>query len=137
VIKVERVSDGDPLGFEVIVREGNGETRHQVTLARGTCKRLTMGTNIERGGIDGKTQTQEIIGSWTNIRKAGNQLIGRIVWANFDHWPKGKYIRDLVRHGHLRTVSVGFKPLERQPLSKEASEDFGPFRFTPRTTPEP
>jgi hypothetical protein len=45
VIKVERVSDGDPLGFEVIVRLGNGETRHHVTLARDTCKRLTMGTH--------------------------------------------------------------------------------------------
>jgi hypothetical protein len=45
VINVERVSDGDPLGFEVIVRAGNGETRHHVTLARDTCKRLTMGTH--------------------------------------------------------------------------------------------
>ncbi|WP_341512027.1 hypothetical protein [Bradyrhizobium sp. ISRA442] len=41
---VERVSDGDPLGFEVIVRVGDGETRHHVTLARDTCERLTMGT---------------------------------------------------------------------------------------------
>ena len=51
MIKVERVSDGDPLGFEVIVREGNGETRHQVTLARGTCKRLTMGTHTPENFI--------------------------------------------------------------------------------------
>jgi hypothetical protein len=45
VINVERVSDGDPLGFEVIVGVGHGETRHHVTLARETCKRLTMGTH--------------------------------------------------------------------------------------------
>lgn len=43
MIKVERVSDGDPLGFEVIVRVGSGETRHRVTLARDACKRLAMG----------------------------------------------------------------------------------------------
>ncbi|MEH2513525.1 hypothetical protein V1291_004879 [Nitrobacteraceae bacterium AZCC 1564] len=45
MIKVERVGDGDPLEFEVIVRVGNGETRHHVTLARETCERLTMGTH--------------------------------------------------------------------------------------------
>jgi rhamnose utilization protein RhaD (predicted bifunctional aldolase and dehydrogenase) len=44
MIKVERASDGDPLAFEVIVRAGDGETRHRVTLAQDTCKRLTMGT---------------------------------------------------------------------------------------------
>jgi hypothetical protein len=43
VIKIQQVSDGDPLGFEVIVRVGSGETRHHVTLARDICKRLTMG----------------------------------------------------------------------------------------------
>jgi hypothetical protein len=44
VIKVERVGEGDPLEFEVIVGVGNGETRHHVTMARDTCERLTMGT---------------------------------------------------------------------------------------------
>jgi hypothetical protein len=45
VIKVERTGEGDPLEFEVIVRVGNGETHHHVTMARDTCKRLTMGTH--------------------------------------------------------------------------------------------
>ena len=45
MIKVERISDGDPVGFEVIVRVGNGETRHHVTLARDACKRLTMSSH--------------------------------------------------------------------------------------------
>jgi HK97 family phage major capsid protein/HK97 family phage prohead protease len=72
----------------------------------------------------------EQVGSWTNIRKSGNRLVGQISWADFTHWPKGKYIHDLVRGGHLRTVSVGFRPLARQPLTKDANKDFGPFRFT-------
>ena len=42
MIKVDRVNDGDPLEFEVIVRAGNGETHHHVTLTRDSCKRLTM-----------------------------------------------------------------------------------------------
>jgi hypothetical protein len=28
MIEVQRVAEGDPLDFEVIVREGKGETRH-------------------------------------------------------------------------------------------------------------
>ena len=38
-----RLSEGDPLKFEVIVREGKGETRHHVTMAQATCARLTAG----------------------------------------------------------------------------------------------
>jgi HK97 family phage major capsid protein/HK97 family phage prohead protease len=71
----------------------------------------------------------QMVGSWTDIRKDGNRLVGRIVWTN-SKWPAAQYVRDLVREGHLRTVSVGFRPLERQPLSKEANKEFGPFRFT-------
>jgi hypothetical protein len=29
--------------FEVVVREGKGETRHHVTMSRETCERLTAG----------------------------------------------------------------------------------------------
>jgi hypothetical protein len=35
--------DGDLLEFEVVVREGHGKTRHQVTMARETSDRLTAG----------------------------------------------------------------------------------------------
>jgi hypothetical protein len=44
MIQVRRTGDGDPLGFEVLVREGGkGETRHQVTMSRETCERLIGG----------------------------------------------------------------------------------------------
>src|SRR6266704_6688692 len=43
MIEVRRTGDGDPLGFEVLVREGKGETRHQVTMSRKACERLTGG----------------------------------------------------------------------------------------------
>ena len=72
----------------------------------------------------------QIVGRWTDIRVKDGQLVGRIVWTNSDKWPAAQYVRDLVREGILRTVSVGFQPLEKQPLTKEANKDFGPFRFT-------
>ena len=43
MIQVRQIAEGDPLGFEVIVRVGHGETRHHVTMAQDTCERLTGG----------------------------------------------------------------------------------------------
>ena len=43
MIEVHRAGEGDPLEFEVVVREGEGESRHQVTMAEQTCDRLTAG----------------------------------------------------------------------------------------------
>jgi hypothetical protein len=43
MIEVRAVGDGDPLAFDVTVRDGKGETRHHVTIARATCDRLTAG----------------------------------------------------------------------------------------------
>jgi hypothetical protein len=43
IIHVRPAADGDPLAFEVAVREGEGETRHHVTMSREACERLTAG----------------------------------------------------------------------------------------------
>jgi hypothetical protein len=42
-IEVRRSGDGDPLAFDVVVREANGESRHHVTLSQATYQRLTSG----------------------------------------------------------------------------------------------
>jgi len=43
MIEIQRVAEGDPLEFEVVVREGRGETCHHVTMSPETCERLTAG----------------------------------------------------------------------------------------------
>src|SRR3984893_4072869 len=43
MIQVRRIAEHDPLIFEVVVREGKGETRHNVTMSREMCERLTAG----------------------------------------------------------------------------------------------
>ena len=43
MIEVKRIGDGDPFTFEVVVREGRGETRHHVTMTHTTCNQLTAG----------------------------------------------------------------------------------------------
>lgn len=40
MIEIRRTGEGDPLQFEVVVREGGSETRHEVTMDGGTCQRL-------------------------------------------------------------------------------------------------
>jgi hypothetical protein len=49
MIEVARSKDGDPLEFSVVVRDGAGETRHDVTMARAVHEKLTGGrTTPER-----------------------------------------------------------------------------------------
>ena len=43
MIEVRRISERGSLNFEVIVREGEGETCHNVTMSREMSERLTAG----------------------------------------------------------------------------------------------
>jgi hypothetical protein len=43
VIEVRSVGEGGSFEFEAIVHEGEGESRHQVTMSRDTYQRLTGG----------------------------------------------------------------------------------------------
>lgn len=43
MIEVKRLGEGDPIKFEVVVREGTDETRHHVTMAQATYDQLTAG----------------------------------------------------------------------------------------------
>ena len=46
-ITVTRTSDGDPMGFDVTVREGASTTDHAVTLSAGDLRRLGAGRSPE------------------------------------------------------------------------------------------
>ena len=47
-IAVSRIAEGDPLRFDVTVREGGGQTRHGVTLSAADRARLCAGHAPER-----------------------------------------------------------------------------------------
>ena len=49
MIEVRRLTEGDPLEFEVAVHEGSGETHHHVTMSRDMCDRLTAGKHRRNG----------------------------------------------------------------------------------------
>lgn len=52
MIEVQRVDDGNPLGFEVVVREGKGETRHRVTMSEASSQQLTAGRHTPERCIE-------------------------------------------------------------------------------------
>ena len=43
MIQVRRTAEHDSFIFEVVVSEGQGETRHHVSMSREMCERLTAG----------------------------------------------------------------------------------------------
>jgi len=43
MIEVKRTADGDPMMFEVAVKDASGASRHAVTMAAGTYRRLSAG----------------------------------------------------------------------------------------------
>lgn len=47
IIEVRQTSSGDPMQFEVEVREGGGQTRHRVTMSQATFKKVSGGSSPE------------------------------------------------------------------------------------------
>jgi hypothetical protein len=52
MIDVRCNDSGDPLSFDVTVRDGGGETSHHVTMSRATCARLSSGTETPERCIE-------------------------------------------------------------------------------------
>jgi hypothetical protein len=50
MIEVRRVAEGDPMDFEVVIREGEGETRHHVT-CRDRCATGWQPASIRRNAV--------------------------------------------------------------------------------------
>ena len=52
MIEVTRKTGTDPLAFEVVVREGRSESRHQVTMARAACEKWAAGERTPESCIE-------------------------------------------------------------------------------------
>jgi hypothetical protein len=52
MIVVRRLGEGDPLEFEVVVRDATGESRHHVTMSPAVCQRLTAGKHAPEHCLD-------------------------------------------------------------------------------------
>jgi hypothetical protein len=52
MIEVNQIGDGDPLEFEVMVREASGESRHHVTMSKETYERVIAGRYTPEAWLD-------------------------------------------------------------------------------------
>jgi HK97 family phage major capsid protein/HK97 family phage prohead protease len=68
------------------------------------------------------------IGTWSNIRVEGGKLMARLNLAAKGTSQRIDELISLVEQGILRAVSVGFRPLEAEPIDKE--KPFGGQRYT-------
>lgn len=67
------------------------------------------------------------IGTWQDIRVEGGRLIGRLKLAAKGTSARIDELISLVEQGILRAVSVGFRPLEAEPVDR--SKPYGPQRY--------
>jgi HK97 family phage major capsid protein/HK97 family phage prohead protease len=68
------------------------------------------------------------IGKWANVRVEGKKLLGRLEFAVEGTSARIDELRRLVGQGILRAVSVGFRPIEYEPLDK--NQPYGGQRYT-------
>jgi len=73
--------------------------------------------------------SDEVIGTWENVRIEGKRLIGKLKLAAEGTSPTVDKVRRLVAQGILRAVSVGFRPVTYEPLDEKADSFWGPFRY--------
>lgn len=68
-----------------------------------------------------------IVGKWESVRVKAGQLVGRLVLAEPGTSPVVDMVRALIRQNLLESISVGFRPLEFEPV--DAKEPWGAQRF--------
>ncbi|MDX0230257.1 phage major capsid protein [Sinorhizobium meliloti] len=73
--------------------------------------------------------SDEIIGVWENVRVEGRRLLGKLKLADEGTSPTVDKVRRLIKQGILKTVSVGFHAIEKEPLNDKADPFWGPFRY--------
>ena len=71
--------------------------------------------------------SQFLIGTWENVRVEGGKLMARLSLAARGTSARIDELIGLVEQGVLRAVSVGFRPLEADPL--DPNRPYGPQRY--------
>jgi len=74
------------------------------------------------------------VGSWSDVRVKGGQLVGRFVPAAPGTSEIADSVRKLVEQDILRAVSVGFEPIERELLNDKACSSARSSVFLPTLT---
>ena len=113
-------------GFECIMSDETPDRYDDVIECRDESSWVLHNHNNNPIGLFNH-KVDEPIGIWKNIRVEGRALRGRLVLAPEGTSPRIDEIRKLVGAGILKSVSVGFRPLESKPRPESKS---GGIRYT-------
>ena len=116
-------SEEDP--FEFIMSDESVDRMGDVIMAKGWDLSDFKANPIALWGHDHRSP----IGLWENVRIVGKQLRGKLVLAKQGTSAEIDTLRSLVEQRILKAVSVGFAPIEYEPLDDDADKFWGPFKF--------
>ena len=116
-------SADDP--FEFIMSDESVDRMGDVILANGWDLKDFKLNPIALWGHDHRSP----IGLWENVRTVGKQLRGKLALAKQGTSVEIDTLRSLVEQRIIKAVSVGFAPIEYEPLNDEADKFWGPFKF--------
>jgi HK97 family phage prohead protease len=124
-----------------LLRQFNGDGTLDVIASDGTIDRY--GDVIEPGGwdltayrrnpvilVDHDYRVSRIVGAAERVEILDDALLVRILLDPADSNPTAGMVRSRLEAGSLRTVSVGFVPLEWEPILHVESGRMTGFRFT-------
>lgn len=69
------------------------------------------------------------VGTWENVRVEGKKLIGRLKMAAEGTSAEIDTLRRLIEQRIIKAVSVGFAPIEQEPMDEKSDPFWGPFKF--------
>lgn len=110
--KVETAQVSDDLTF--VLSDNTVDRYGDVIEAAGWDLRWFQRNNIALFGHDSNFP----IGTWEDVRVEGNKLMGKLKLAAEGTSARIDELRRLVEQGILKAVSVGFKPVESEPIQR-------------------
>ena len=123
-------SADDPMEF--IMSDESVDRMGDVIVAKGWELGEFKKNPIALWGHDHKSP----IGTWENVRVVGKKLLGKLKLAKQGTSAEIDTIRSLIEQRILKSVSVGFMPIEYEKMNEDASEFWGPFKFLKSTLHE-
>ncbi len=91
MIEVRRISEGGPLDFEVVVREGEGETRHHVTMSPEMCHRLTAGKHTPERCLEAAFRF--LLDREPKVSRGPDGIVHSLCFATI-RWPPPGYLEN-------------------------------------------
>jgi HK97 family phage prohead protease len=119
----EPVAATDDRTFTFVFSDESVDRYGDVIFARGWDLANFNANPIALFGHDAGT-VENVIGRAKNVRVEGSRLIGDIEFMGADVNPNAEAVYQMVKGGFLKTVSVGFQPIEWE-LAKDKSRPQG------------